>query len=78
MEFKKYVPTPIKTYVEEQKATELQRAASLADDYKLTRMSSTTVADSRSGKTGIPLIQNKEVYHTNGLDPLVLIAKIRS
>ena len=38
-EFKKCVPTPIKTYLEEQKVDDLQRAAILADDYKLTHKS---------------------------------------
>ena len=51
-EFKKCVPTPIKTYLEEQKASELQRAASLADDYKLTHKSSTTVSESKIVKPG--------------------------
>ena len=35
-EFKKCVPTPIKIYLEEQKIDDLQKAAILADDYKLT------------------------------------------
>ena len=38
-EFMKCVPTPIKTYLEEQKVDDLQRAAILADDYKLTHKS---------------------------------------
>ena len=40
-EFKKCVPTPMKTHLEEQKINKLQRAASLADDYKFTHKSST-------------------------------------
>jgi len=42
-EFKGCVPIKVKTYLEEQKVEELQRAATLADDYKLTHqgMSST-------------------------------------
>ena len=39
-EFKKCVPTPIKTYLEEQKVDDLQRAVILADDYKLTHQDS--------------------------------------
>ena len=35
-EFKSYVPVKVKTYLEEQKVNELQRAATLADDCKLT------------------------------------------
>ena len=50
-EFKKCVPTPIKTYLEEQKVNELQRAASLADDYKLTHKSS-TAPESKITKAG--------------------------
>ena len=41
-DFKKCVPTTIKTYLEEQKVNELQREVSLADKYKLTHKSSTT------------------------------------
>ena len=51
-EFKKCVTTPIKTYLEEQKVTDLQRVASLADDYKLTHKSSTTVPESKTVKIG--------------------------
>jgi len=42
----------IKTYLEEQKVTDLSRAASLADDYKLTHRSSNSVPGSKSVKTG--------------------------
>ena len=51
-EFKTCVPTPIKTYLEEQKVTDLSRAASLADDYKLTHRSSNSAPKSKPVKTG--------------------------
>ena len=38
-EFKACVPVNIKTYIDEQKATTLQQAAVLADDYSLTHRS---------------------------------------
>ena len=44
-EFKKCVPTPIKTFLEEQKVDDLQRAAILADDYKLTHKSLPQMSD---------------------------------
>ena len=50
-EFKKCVPTPIKTYLEEQKVNELQRAESLADDYEHTHKSS-TAPESKITKAG--------------------------
>ena len=50
-EFNKCVPTPIKTYLEEQKVNEMQRAASLADDYKLTHKTS-TAPESKITKAG--------------------------
>lgn len=51
-EFKTCVPAPIKTYLEEHKVIELQRAAGLADEYKLTHRTSTTLSDSKIVKTG--------------------------
>ena len=50
-EFKQCIPIPIKTYLEEQKVTELQKAASLADDYKLIHKSLTTVVEPKGMKT---------------------------
>ena len=40
-EFKRHILTPIKTYLDEQKVNKLQKAASLADDHKLTHKSPT-------------------------------------
>ena len=44
-EFKKCVPTPIKAYLKEQKVDDLQKAAILADDYKLTHKSLPQMSD---------------------------------
>ena len=44
-EFKKCVSTPIKTSLEEQKVDDLQRAAILADDYKLTHKNLPQMSD---------------------------------
>ena len=49
--FKKCVLTPIKTYPEEQKVNELQKAASLADNCKL-RHKSSTAAELKFTKAG--------------------------
>ena len=43
-EFKSCVPVNIKTYLEEQKVVELHRAATLADDYKLTHLTLSSVS----------------------------------
>ena len=47
-EFKRCVPATIKTYLEEQKVSELQKAATLADDYKLTHQSLNSASDTKN------------------------------
>ena len=47
-EFKSCVPVKVKTYLEEQKVNELQRAVTLADDYKLTHQSMGSNAETKS------------------------------
>ena len=47
-EFKSCVPVKVKTYLEEQKVDELQRAATLADDYKLTHQSMGSNVETKS------------------------------
>jgi len=53
-EFKSCVPVKVETYLEEQKVNELQRAATLADDYKLTHQGISTNPDSKSVTTSKP------------------------
>ena len=53
-EFKSCVPVKVKTYLEEQKVNELQRAATLADDYKLTHQGISPNPDSKSVTTSKP------------------------
>ena len=47
-EFKACVPTNIKTYIDEQKATTLHQAAILADDYSLTHRSAFLLSDNNN------------------------------
>jgi len=47
-EFKQCVPVDIKTYLEEQKVSDVYKAATLADDYKLTHHSSGIHKDLKS------------------------------
>ena len=51
-EFKSCLPINIKTYVDEQKADNLQQAATLADDYSLTHRSSFAGSHSESSNRG--------------------------
>ena len=44
----------VKTYLEEQKVEELQRAATLADDYKLTHQSMSSNVETKSVTTSKP------------------------
>lgn len=53
-EFKSCVPVKVKTYLEEQKVNELQRAATLADDYKLAHQSISPSTDTKSVPTSKP------------------------
>ena len=53
-EFKSCVPVKVKTYLEEQKVNELQRAATLADDYKLTHQNMGPNTDTKSVPTSKP------------------------
>ena len=53
-EFKSCVPVKVKTYLEEQKVDELQRATILADDYKLTHQSMSSNVEMKSVTTSKP------------------------
>ena len=47
-EFKRCVPATIKTYLEEQKVSELEKAATLTDDYTLTHQRRISASDTKN------------------------------
>lgn len=76
-EFKGCVPVKVKTYLEEQKVEELQRAATLADDYKLTHQSVSSTTENKgitipkskgSTVTFPPTTANKDSTHPREQD----------
>ena len=58
-EFKQCVPVDIKTYLEEQKVTAVDKAATLADDYKLTH------SGTRELKAKLPTLKSASVGQTS-------------
>ncbi|XP_065917657.1 uncharacterized protein [Dysidea avara] len=74
-EFKGCVPVKVKTYLEEQKVEELQRAATLADDYKLTHQSTSSAPEHKSdttpkfkGTTAVPPRTGDRNHHPRDQD----------
>ena len=61
-EFKSCVPVKVKTYLEEQKVEELQRAATLADDYKLTHQSMSSNVETKSVSPKVPLVFHHKLW----------------
>jgi len=59
-EFKQCVPVDIKTYLEEQKAVDVHKAATLADDYKLTHNGSGVHKDLK------PTVPSKGSFSSGG------------